>query len=396
MEKIKALNVYIEERKVGMLAEMQDGRIAFEYSESWLKEGYSISSFSLPLETGVFVPKRYESFSGLHGVFAESLPSGFGKRAFDAYFAESGINPFEIGTLNRLACTGKTSRGILSYKPVNAAGKEYATGLENVIEAAEKTYEETEEASDPIKVDELEALCKNLREENETENTETLFAYCGFCGGEKPKANYKIQQEDWIVKFPDVHDAFNMSEQEYAYNFCAAKCGIEIPSCRLIPSSTNLGYFAEKRFDRNKTGRKHVVTAGALLEIPPRAEGPDYDIILRLVIKLTQSFEEAEKMFRLMCFNIFAENRDNGVDNISFVREENGWRLTPAYDLTYSMGKSGEYSIGADGNRKNPGKNELLTIAARAGLNRKKSEYIIDEIKEKVGADLEKYFNHKI
>ena len=392
MEKIKALNVYMDESLVGTLAEMKDGRIAFEYSKRWLENGFSISPFSLPLEPGVFVPKSYETFNGLHGVFAESLPAGFGKRVFEEYFSESGINPSEISVLNRLACTGKLSNGALSYRPVDASKKEFQTGLENIITTSYGKYLETEKTSEAASPDELESYCRAMREENEEKNAEKLFVYSGFCRGEKPKADYRMSDEDWIIKFPDVYDAFNMGEQEYAYNFCAAKCGIEIPSCRLIPSCTNLGYFAEKRFDRDGEKRLHVLSAEGLLETSCRNMSLDYDIILRLTIKLTQSFEEVEKMFRLMCFNVFSGNKDNGTDNISFIKTNDGWRLAPAYDLTYSAGKGGEYAISTAGNRKEPGSDELIKVAVMSGLNRKKAEKTAEEIKEKVRNDLAKYF----
>lgn len=47
---ISKLEVYIGERKVGILAMLKNGRTAFEYEESWILNGYSISPFSLPLE----------------------------------------------------------------------------------------------------------------------------------------------------------------------------------------------------------------------------------------------------------------------------------------------------------------------------------------------------------
>ncbi len=379
----------MEESIVGTLAEMKDGRIAFEYSKEWLESGFPISPFSLPLEPGVFVPKNYETFGGLHGVFAESLPTGFGKRVFEEYFLQAQINPSEIGVLNALALMGKPSRGALSYRPVDASQKEFRTGLENIIAAAYEKYEKSAEIVTP---DELQNLCRAFREEDDEKMAETLFAYSGFCRGEKPKANYKMSGDDWIIKFSDIHDAFNMGEQEYAYNFCAAKCGIEIPSCSLIPSSTNLGCFAVKRFDKEGEKKRHVLSAEGLLEISCRNMCLDYDTILRLTIKLTQSFEELEKMFRLMCFNVFSGNKDNGADNISFIKTKDGWRLAPAYDLTSSAGRGGEYAISTAGNRKSPGMEELIKAAYASGLNKKKSEKIAEEIKEKVKCDLAKYF----
>ncbi|MCR5103055.1 MAG: HipA N-terminal domain-containing protein, partial [Eubacterium sp.] len=48
--KNKTLDVFYEGRIVGTLAETSDKRIAFEYSDEWLENGFSISPFSLPLK----------------------------------------------------------------------------------------------------------------------------------------------------------------------------------------------------------------------------------------------------------------------------------------------------------------------------------------------------------
>ena len=75
MKTIKSLEVWMQGKRVGTLAETRDKKIAFEYDSSWLINGFSISPLSLPLEKGVFLAKP-EPFNGLFGVFADSLPDG--------------------------------------------------------------------------------------------------------------------------------------------------------------------------------------------------------------------------------------------------------------------------------------------------------------------------------
>ena len=76
MTETRILEVHYHGRIVGTLAEMPDRRIAFQYSEEWIKDGFSISPLSLPLRSDVFIPpeKTREYFSGLFGVFSDSLP----------------------------------------------------------------------------------------------------------------------------------------------------------------------------------------------------------------------------------------------------------------------------------------------------------------------------------
>lgn len=94
MNKDKMLDVYYKNRHVGTLAEMADKKIAFQYDREWIKTGFSISPFSLPLSNEVFVPneRARERFGGLFGVFADSLPDSWGELLLDRYLRSIGIS----------------------------------------------------------------------------------------------------------------------------------------------------------------------------------------------------------------------------------------------------------------------------------------------------------------
>ncbi|MDE6923689.1 MAG: HipA N-terminal domain-containing protein, partial [Acetatifactor sp.] len=117
MNNYKVLHVLLEEKKVGTLAMAKNHLVAFEYDNEWLNTGFSISPFSLPLEKGVFLPKGYEPFGGLFGVFADSLPDGWGRLLVDRLFLREHIDPSEVDSLNRLAIVGTTGMGALVYQP---------------------------------------------------------------------------------------------------------------------------------------------------------------------------------------------------------------------------------------------------------------------------------------
>lgn len=92
MNENKSIHVYIGDKKVGTLALTANHMVAFEYDNEWIATGYSISPFSLPLEKGVFIPKKYETFEGLFGVFADSLPDGWGRLLVDRMLLKNHIN----------------------------------------------------------------------------------------------------------------------------------------------------------------------------------------------------------------------------------------------------------------------------------------------------------------
>ena len=82
MNRLNKLDVFYHDRPVGTMALYQNRLAAFEYTDEWITDGFSISPFSLPLEKRVFMPK-IDPFEGLFGVFADSLPDGWGRLLVD-------------------------------------------------------------------------------------------------------------------------------------------------------------------------------------------------------------------------------------------------------------------------------------------------------------------------
>ena len=113
MDRLNKLDVYYHDQKIGTMALYQNRLAAFAYSDEWLQEGFSISPFSLPLEKRVFMPK-IDPFEGLFGVFADSLPDGWGRLLVDRLMRKNGLDPHTIGSLERLAIVGNTGMGDLS------------------------------------------------------------------------------------------------------------------------------------------------------------------------------------------------------------------------------------------------------------------------------------------
>ena len=374
MNKIKSLQVFYNEKKVGTLALMKNNIVAFEYDSNWITNGFSISPFSLPLKKQVFIP-RIDPFDGLYGVFSDSLPDGWGRLLVDRMLNSQNINPREISQIDRLAIVGETGMGALSYKP------EY-----NLLE--DKDYKED--------YDNLALSCKKILNTEHSADLDKLFKLGGSSGGARPKILTKIDNEDWIIKFPSSLDDSNIGKLEYLYSICAKKCKIDIPETKLFPSKISSGYFGIKRFDRKKlsTGairKLHMISVSGLLETSHRIPNLDYNDLMQLTLNLTKSFEEVEKLFRLMCFNVFSHNRDDHSKNFSFVYNEdlNKWELSPAYDLTYSYSINGEHATTINGNGVNLGLNDILKVAEKIGLDKKKAEKIAIEIRETVRKDLE-------
>lgn len=362
MDNYKYLKVFYNDILVGTLAKTPERVVAFEYDLDWLNNGFSISPFSLPLIKKVFIPK-YEPFDGLFGVFNDSLPDGWGRLLVDRLFLKNKINPVEIDNLNRLAVVQESGMGALTYKP------EHRFQTEN----------------DVSNLDILAQECSKILESQNSDNLDELFQLGGSSGGARPKILTSIDNEDWIIKFPSSIDPKNIGEKEYQYSLCAKDCGINMTETKLLPSEICSGYFGIKRFDRKNGKKVHMVSASGLLETSHRLPNLDYNLLMKLTLELTRNYEDIEQLFRLMCFNVFAHNRDDHSKNFSFIYDNNKkeWHLSPAYDLTYSSSFNGEHATTINGEGKNPNLDDILAVAKNIGLNEKSAKNIALDIQEK-------------
>ena len=379
MKTTDRLNVMCHGRKVGTMALYKGRLAAFEYDREWIAEGFSISPFSLPLEQKVFIPKA-DPFDGVFGVFADSLPDGWGRLLVDRLMLKNHINPYEIGNLERLAIVGQSGMGALCYEP-------------------ERRFE-TEKKS--MELDEVAEECRRILNTESAENLDELFRLGGSSGGARPKILTKIDGEQWIIKFPSSADGTDIGKQEYEYSLCARECGIQMAETRLFPSKNCAGYFGTKRFDRRHKAdgsgeRVHMLSASAVLETSHRIPNLDYEILMKLTLELTKDFSEVEKLYRLMCFNVFAHNRDDHSKNFtySYEEKEERWVLYPAYDLTFRHSIGGEHATTVHGNGKNPDMQECVLVAETIGMDSRKAERIAGEVKERVNSRLRKYIERE-
>lgn len=371
---LTSLKVKYKDLLVGVLALTKNKKVAFSYDDMWLENGFSISPFSLPLEKKVFIPEKYH-FDGLFGIFADSLPDAWGKLLLERMLQQHGLGS-ELTVLDRLALVGSNGMGALEYEP------DYEIG----------NSKETDD------LDYLSQQCEKILTTEYAKDLDMLYRMGGSSGGARPKILTTLEDKNWLIKFPAHVDLKSIGKQEYDYSKCAVNCGIPMTETRLFPSKLCEGYFGTVRFDRNrengKTHKVHMATAAALLEADFRAPCMDYHTLMKLTRILTRNnASEVENMFRRMCFNVFAHNRDDHAKNFTFLynEKEDRWHLSPAYDLTYSNSYFGEHTTSVDGNGANPGEKELLNVGVQAGMKKQKCKEIVEEIRTIVQKELGKY-----
>lgn len=359
-------------QSVGRLA-IRNGVIYFEYDNTFLEGNLEISPIKLPLQRGVIELPR-EPFEGLAGVFNDSLPDGWGRLLFDRMLRNEGVLPSEITPLDRLAHVGLQGLGALVYEP-----------------------DESPKFDDEIiDLDVLASQTKEVLEGDSDEVIAELLALNGSSAGARPKALIGVDKErknisfgalqlsddfeHWMVKFPNSQDGKDAGAIEYVYALMATEAGITMPNVHLFSSQKGNGYFAVKRFDREGNKRLHMHTVSGLIHNNFRFPSLDYEDLLSLTSFLTKDIREVEKMFRLAVFNVMAHNQDDHAKNFTFLMNEFGeWKLSPAYDLTFSNGPGGEQSTMVMGEGRNITLKHLSKLGSEAQLSKEFIENVIEQ-----------------
>ena len=362
---IKKLTVKYNNQIVGYLLELDDKRIAFQYGNEWILNGFSLSPFFLPLSNEVFITKS-PYFSGLFGVFHDSLPDGWGELLVRRMVAKKGINFDKLSALTRLTLLSDDGLGALQYEPVqNEKNPDNKHDLDYLAEEVKK-------------------ILNNVEEEIDFDN---VFSLGGSSGGARPKVHIKIEGEEWIVKFPAQLDPKNAGELEYSANQLAQQLGINVNTYKLYLSKQCTGYFGAKRFDRKNGKRVHMISLSSLLETTYKIPNLDYKHLFQVIQKICVDQDDLFEAFRRMTFNVLYPNRDDHGKNFAFLYNEKkkGYQLSPAYDITKTPRLVEHQMTVLD--KGNPKQEDLLKLALEFNMSKKKCRDIIDKVEKLLEQD---------
>lgn len=336
---------------VGTLAQNATG-VYFQYDSGYLARHASLSPFKL-----AFNPELHqapaEPHLGLHGVFADSLPDGWGMLLMDRVFRQRGIAPQQITAMDRLAYIGERGMGALSYYP--------SMGPEN--------------NSDRQWLD-LDHLGKEAQAiyDGETELVLAELARAGGSGGARPKAQIYFNPDvpahastqhqpglqPWLVKFTSRNLPLQHEESlcEAAYLQMATNAGIKVPEWKLInvhATKNAIAWLALKRFDCTPAGRFHMHSACGLMDASFRVPSMDYTDLIKITQNLCKSVAAGQEVFARALFNLFGFNQDDHTKNWAYLMDDNGnWNLSPAYDVTFSPNANNEHMMAFNGYGKTP------------------------------------------
>lgn len=396
--------VYLWGTKIGIVVQNGITDVSrFMYSSNFIKSNIEVSPITMPLsgQTYSFARLNGETFHGLPGLLADSLPDKFGTRIIDDYLSKQGRSVNNLTGIERLCYVGNRGMGALEYVPQK--GREIpdqSINIDDLARLADKILSDRKDIN--IKADE--------------QAMEQLIKVGTSAGGARAKAliawnertrDIRSGQIDagagysyWLLKFGNMEnnkdkdkeaDNKEYSRIEYAYFLMTKDAGINMAECRLIKTKEGV-HFATKRFDREeKSGKKiHMQSLGGIAHYDFNDPGAhSYEQAAGIMRRLKLSQIEIEQLFRRMVFNEVAKNYDDHVKNISFLMDRSGkWSLSPAYDMTFSYNPNSiwtsQHQMKINGKRENIEIDDLITCGKNMDISNKRIKEILKQIIEVV------------
>ncbi len=356
--------------RAGVLASTREGATYFEYDAEYRRQYPSLSPFSLPAD-GTLHRAPATPHGGLHGVFADSLPDGWGMLLMDRAFRRRGVLRPRLTPLDRLAFVGDRGMGALEYTPA-------------------LDHADVDEAEVDIGI--LGDIARTIFEARAGEDVAVppALEHVGSSAGARPKALLYLPEDGelaaasvlprpgWtpmLVKFTSASLPLGHEESlcEAAYLRMARDAGIDTPTWRLIEaphSSPAIASLALVRFDCAPAGgRHHMHTLCGLLDADFRAPSMDYEDVIKASQVLCASPAVGQEQFTRAVFNLFALNQDDHTRNWAFLQDDTGrWRPSPAFDLTFSPAPHGEHATAFAGHGAGPPLRAVQGLARQANF----------------------------
>lgn len=373
--------------------------VRFEYDNSFVGRGLEPSPLMMPVREGriySFGDLDKETFKGLPGMLADSLPDTYGRALFDKWLALTGrtsSNPIET-----LCFLGKRCMGALEFEPAMdiTYDKNAKFEIDSLVNVASEALSQKSSFGVNLNDDKKAAIAEILRLGTSAggQRAKAIIAYNKATGEvrsgqvEAPEGfDYYLIKLDGVSAMAGFKETGNHGRLEYSFYKLAKACGIDMTECSLIEENGR-AHFLTKRFDRENGKKIHMQTLCGIAHFDYRLHRAySYEQAFNVMRALRLSYSEAQEMFRRMVFNVVVRNQDDHTKNISFLMDDSGkWKLSPAYDMGYAYNPNGRWTathqMSINGKFDEITRDDLLTFAHRNNI--KEAANIIDEICEAV------------
>lgn len=403
MRKVDVAEVYMWGSRIGIV-KLDEGRQVseFQYDEKFVTSNIQVAPLTMPLSDKVyaFPTLDRDTFKGLPGLLADSLPDKFGNKLIDEWLERQARERSDFSPVERLCYIGDRGIGALEYQPSKKMAKDI---------------------NDTVAIDEMVKLATNIvsNKKNKTVNPDdkNLLAQILMIGtsaggarakcliayneitGQIRSGQVAIEEgyTNWLLKLDGVDgnsdkedpDPQGYSKIEYAYYLMAIDVGIEMSLSKLFKEGRRT-HFMTKRFDRLPDGSKvHMQSLCAIAHYDFNYAGVySYEqamkVISNIVVPSKRNHAREQLLLRAI-FNVVGRNQDDHTKNISFLMNKAGeWRLSPAYDLIYSYNPRGDWTnnhqMMINGKRDNFEREDFLALGEVARVKKSKTVKMIDKI----------------
>lgn len=369
----------------------------FEYADSFIGKGIEPSPLLMPVRAGrvySFSDIGKETFKGLPGMLADSLPDTYGRALFDRWLALTGRQ--SGNAVETLCFLGKRCMGAMEFEPAMDTPYRPDVNIEidSLVEVASEALAEKADFGVNLDEDKKAAIAEIVRLGTSAggQRAKAIIAYNKNTGEVRsgqidapPGFDYYLIKLDGVTGDAGFRETQNFGRLEYSFFRLVRECGIEMSECSLIEENGR-AHFLTKRFDRNEEGKIHMQTLCGIAHYDyrlPRAYS--YEQAFNVMRALRLPYSQAQEMFRRMVFNIVVRNQDDHTKKISFLMDRDGkWRLSPAYDMGFAYNPSGgwtsQHQMSINGKFDNITGNDILVFAQRNNI--KDASEIIGQICE--------------
>lgn len=397
--------VKIWDNLVGVVRWLPDQALAtFQYDKSFISKGIDLSPIKMPITNGSRIYRFPElrggkgalddTFKGLPGLLADSLPDRYGNQLIDKWLAHNGRPADSMNPVERLCFIGKRGMGALEFEPalIKANKNTFSVELSGLVDIAKKMLSDRESFGTNLSSDEQQAMQEILKIGTSAGGArpKAVIAYNPNTG-EVRSGQTRVPKgfEHWLIKLDGVSgvqfgDSHGWGRVEYAYYLMAGECGIEMTESKLHEENGR-AHFMTRRFDREGPDIKHhIQTLCGIQHFDyNKMHAYSYEQLFQTMRMLRLKYPEAEQQFRRMVFNVLATNYDDHTKNFSFRMKKGGnWELSPAYDVCFAYNPAniwvGQQTLSVNGKQKNISKTDLMSLAKANNI--KKADSIIDEI----------------
>lgn len=376
------------------------GFATFEYDSAFVKSGLDLAPLLMPIakprnarEVFSFPFLNKETYKGLPGLLADSLPDRYGNQLIEAWLAQQGRNPDSLNPVERLCYIGKRGMGALEFEPLLSAEENTSTSIEinQLVEVARNVLNQKIDLNTNIKRQPQKGLMDIIRVGTSAggARAKAIIAFNEKTGDVRSGQVDDLKDYDyWIIKFDGVTnkalgDPKGYGRIEYAYYLMAKKAGIAM-SYSILLKEHGRAHFMTKRFDRNGNEKVHMQTLCAIAHLDYNSPNIyAYEQAFECARKLNLSYPEMAELYRRMVFNVVARNQDDHTKNMAFLMNRQGaWSLSPAYDVTYAFDPANKWmkshQMSINGKFDNITQKDMLILAKK--MNIKKPGKIIQEV----------------